>query len=149
MENRKQLHSWQGIGEFTLAGKAVLTLRSAKTGQRYTYKICGKTNENESEFSIWFVSVLYGPDNGSDYAYIGFIKKNELPYIHGKKSKIAAEDKRNKAFEYFWEHIRKGKNAPHLEVWHEGKCGRCNRPLTVPESIESGFGPECIKHIHH
>jgi hypothetical protein len=28
-------------------------------------------------------------------------------------------------------------------VWHEGRCGRCGRKLTVPESIESGFGPEC------
>jgi len=24
------------------------------------------------------------------------------------------------------------------------RCGRCGRVLTVPESVESGFGPECI-----
>src|ERR1700675_3055956 len=24
-----------------------------------------------------------------------------------------------------------------------GKCGRCGKPLTVPESIASGFGPDC------
>jgi hypothetical protein len=34
-----------------------------------------------------------------------------------------------------------------VEFWHEGKCGRCNRKLTVPSSIESGFGPECINHV--
>ena len=34
-----------------------------------------------------------------------------------------------------------------LEVWHEGRCGRCNRALTVPESIASGIGPECAKHV--
>lgn len=34
-----------------------------------------------------------------------------------------------------------------VEIWHEGKCGRCGRQLTVPESIESGFGPECVKMI--
>ena len=28
--------------------------------------------------------------------------------------------------------------------WHEGRCGRCGRKLTVPESIEAGYGPECI-----
>jgi hypothetical protein len=30
-------------------------------------------------------------------------------------------------------------------VWHEGSCARCGKKLTVPESIESGFGPECVK----
>ena len=29
----------------------------------------------------------------------------------------------------------------------DGKCGRRNKTLTVPESVESGFGPECIKAI--
>ncbi|MGQ4872128.1 MAG: DUF6011 domain-containing protein, partial [Candidatus Thorarchaeota archaeon] len=28
-----------------------------------------------------------------------------------------------------------------VRIWHEGKCGRCGRRLTVPESIESGYGP--------
>jgi len=32
---------------------------------------------------------------------------------------------------------------PELVVRHEGRCGRT---LTVPESIERGIGPECIKH---
>jgi hypothetical protein len=27
-----------------------------------------------------------------------------------------------------------------IKIYHEGKCARCGRPLTVPESIESGFG---------
>jgi len=32
-------------------------------------------------------------------------------------------------------------------VFHEGACGRCGRTLTVPESIASGFGPECIRYV--
>src|SRR5882672_9405186 len=37
-------------------------------------------------------------------------------------------------------------NGPdnHIEIWHSGSCGRCGRTLTVPESVLSGFGPECI-----
>ena len=27
-----------------------------------------------------------------------------------------------------------------LEVIHSGRCGRCARKLTVPESVASGFG---------
>ncbi len=28
---------------------------------------------------------------------------------------------------------------------HEGRCGRCGRTLTVPESVTEGIGPECRK----
>jgi hypothetical protein len=34
-----------------------------------------------------------------------------------------------------------------FDVHHEGKCGRCGRKLTVPESVKSGFGPECAGKI--
>ena len=30
-----------------------------------------------------------------------------------------------------------------LRVYHEGKCCRCGRTLTTPESIKKGIGPEC------
>jgi hypothetical protein len=32
-------------------------------------------------------------------------------------------------------------------VHHEGRCGRCGRPLTVPSSIETGLGPDCAAKI--
>jgi hypothetical protein len=49
-----------------------------------------------------------------------------------------------KAFAWTWSHIV-GEVLPNeqLEIWHEGRCARCNRRLTVPASIASGFGPEC------
>ena len=34
-----------------------------------------------------------------------------------------------------------------VEIWHEGKCGKCGRPLTVPSSIENGLGPSCLKKL--
>lgn len=34
-----------------------------------------------------------------------------------------------------------------MEYWHMGHCGRCNRALTVPESIINGIGPECAKKV--
>jgi hypothetical protein len=30
-----------------------------------------------------------------------------------------------------------------VEIWHEGRCCRCGRRLTVPESIYAGIGPDC------
>lgn len=31
-----------------------------------------------------------------------------------------------------------------LRFWHQGYCGRCGKVLTVPKSIEQGFGPVCV-----
>jgi hypothetical protein len=52
------------------------------------------------------------------------------------------------AWTWFCRHLFERDTVPDgLEVWHEGRCGRCNRKLTVPASIESGFGPECINYV--
>lgn len=32
-------------------------------------------------------------------------------------------------------------------IYHLGRCGRCGRALTVPSSVESGFGPECAGRV--
>ena len=31
-----------------------------------------------------------------------------------------------------------------LRVLHHGRCGRCGRKLTTPESIRLGLGPVCV-----
>jgi hypothetical protein len=33
------------------------------------------------------------------------------------------------------------------KIHHEGRCGKCGRLLTVPESVETGIGPECAKRM--
>lgn len=129
---------------FALAGNATFTLKSLKTGARYTYRV--RVAEDNS--IMHFVSVLVGPDNANDYRYLGFIRRGV--YFHGgAKAKITAEAPSAKAFHWFWVHQARGDEMPNLEVSHAGKCGRCGRPLTVPESIKSGFGPECITKMMH
>ena len=34
---------------------------------------------------------------------------------------------------------------PTVKVFHSGKCGKCGKKLTTPESIKSGLGPYCSK----
>lgn len=128
------------VRTFALGGNATLTLESAKTGARFTFKI-----RAADDGSLSFVSVLTGSDNESDYAYLGTIRADR--FAHGRKSKIGADSASAVAFAWAWPHIAAGRIPPTLNVWHEGRCGRCNRKLTVPESIASGFGPECIGHV--
>jgi hypothetical protein len=125
--------------QFALAGNAIFTLSSLKTGQRFTFKV--RVAENND--TMHFVSVLVGPDNSNDYRYLGFIRRGV--YFHGgAKAKIGQDAPSAKAFAWFWTAQARGASTPSLEVFHANKCGRCGRPLTVPESIRSGFGPECI-----
>jgi hypothetical protein len=125
---------------FIQAGNAYLTLRSRKTGTRYTYRVRASKDGNVS-----FVSALYGPDNESSYVYLGMLKGDELSLT--AKSKATPDDPRWKAFSWTWEMLRTGSLSPSLEVWHDGRCGCCGRRLTVPESIASGIGPECAKRL--
>lgn len=121
---------------FALAGNATFTVTSKRTGTRFTFKV-----RQPSPTSPHFVSLLSGADNESDYQFLGTIF-NGADYRHGKKSRITADAPSAVAFAWVWSHLD-NLPADKVEVHHEGKCCRCGRKLTVPESIESGIGPEC------
>jgi hypothetical protein len=130
---------------FILAGDSRVTLVSTKTGNRFTYRI--RQAEGDAR-APHFVSVLDGPNNEEDFAFLGtiFWRKTygvDRSYYHGRKSRISPNAPSAQAFEWAWEHIAAGFIPDGLEVWHEGRCGRCGRALTTPESIATGLGPVC------
>jgi len=123
------------IRRFMLAGDAVITLQSERTGGHFTYRV-RKAKEGET----WFVSVLTGTDQ---YRYMGILAGARLMFRHTFKAQVAADSPSFRGFAYFWNHMSADRLAPHMKVRHEGRCGRCGRPLTHPESIDLGIGPEC------
>jgi len=145
------------IHHYALAGSAVLTLESAKTGARFTYKVQAPNEATERGglkkdhgSNIRFVNLLSGPDNEASYCYMGLliIEQAGIRFRETKGSKIRSDAISFKAFEYFVREVLNQNRLPeHLEVFHEGHCGRCGKTLTVPESIETGFGPECSDKI--
>lgn len=137
--------------EYVLAGKAVLTLVSAKTGTRFTYRVKRALEGNRPQPRL-YVAVLTGPDNVGHYEFLGTLFEEERPwparYRHGHRSRIAPDAPSARAWAWFWEALTRAPSLPSdLEVWHEGRCGRCGRRLTVPESIATGLGPECAGKI--
>jgi len=129
---------------FLVGGHAVATFESRKTGARFTYKIRRADPEpGDTREPPYFVSVLIGPNNESDYQYLGCIFQKKS-YSHGRKSKIAPDAPSAVAFGWAWGHLSAGRMPPNMTVWHEGRCGRCGRRLTTPESVASGFGPVCM-----
>lgn len=131
------------VKEFVKAGKALFTVRNENTGGRFTFKI--KRADPEKE--LWFVSVLNGTDNYSNYCYIGSIFGNGNEFKKTRNSKVTEDAQCFKVFSWFWNKLIKDSLPTNIKVYHEGRCGRCGRRLTVPESIQSGFGPECINFI--
>ena len=150
----RPLAIWEAVSTFIWAGNARFTLRSAKTGLHFTYRVRVKkadaileANGNLSpEVTTYFVEVLRGPDNTNHFSYAGVMRKPGTFWLT-QASRVLRAASSVKALIWFLDamtHERPvlGKT---LEVWHEGRCGRCGRALTVPESIASGIGPECAK----
>lgn len=143
--NRKKITSAADAQKYILAGNSIVTLNSLKTGQRFTFRVKAPKGRKDDPKAPRFVSLLRGPDNTADYTYIGtiFIDKTPQPFVLTKNSAVGSNAPSFKAFSYVWATIQAGLIPQQAEVWHEGKCGRCGRKLTVPESIERGLGPKC------
>lgn len=125
---------------FVTSGNAYLTLRSTPTGTRYTYRVAAPREDRER--NILFVSVLFGADNSGDYRYLGAIQNGRFRLTRG--STLSESNARHVAFRWMHSHLMRGNLPPQAEIWHEGRCGRCGRRLTVPESVARGLGPECV-----
>lgn len=144
---------------YILAGNAYVTLRSRATGTRYTYRVAlakktaeqaGLWADERTDLRRYFVSLLTGPENMDDYSYIGLVEQagtNRPTFRLTKKSKMTRDSAPVKAVSWAVEKLALGVLPDSLEVWHEGRCGRCGRPLTVPESIAAGIGPECASRM--
>lgn len=125
---------------FILAGNATVTLRNAATESRFTYKIQVPQDPDPTR-PVYFVKLLNGPDNTADYQYLGAIFGRSFRLT--QKSRIGPDAPSYILFRFVFEGLVRGDLNSSYEVWHEDRCGRCGRVLTVPESIATGIGPDC------
>lgn len=131
------------IKRFALAGKATLTFESHKSGDHFTYQI---NKADDASNLLYFVGLLTGPNNETDFTYIGILSdRNGYALKLTKKSKLPATAKPVAAFNWVWNDVLANREPRCVTVHHEGSCGRCGRTLTTPESIDRGIGPECAK----
>lgn len=130
--------------DFILAGNAIFTISSlALEGGHRTYKVCKVEFEGGHE-PFYFAKLLRGPDNTSDYAYMGRVRP--------ETGKLTATNKSPSGVEKWpaWQYLAGvlmaiwiGEDLEGIDVQHAGRCGRCGRLLTDPRSIELGIGPVC------
>ena len=133
---------------FILGGKAIFTIKikeehaaAAQTKLFYTFKVEKFGNENNPSYAI---RVLTGPDNWSNYAYMGILNATYGKIYLTAKSKFEENSIPVRIARWALSLIWIREQLPDgYEFHHEGRCGRCGRKLTTPESVTSGFGPVC------
>ena len=128
--------------EFFLAGRAVFTVTNP-TGDHFTYRI---NRGKIGTYDAWVVAYLSGPDNHNDYSYLGMLD-SATGFIRATRGSKASEDTQvfrvaRWAMRITW---CRWELPPGYKIEHAGRCGRCGRVLTTPESIERGIGPECAR----
>lgn len=90
------------------------------------------------------IKYLAGPENTSDYVGFGFYVPQRT-FIEARIWKRYSENRRlrDAAAVVLGDPEMAGKAFAEMS----GHCRRCNRMLTVPASLHSGYGPECRKRL--
>lgn len=130
-------------------GALVTVVAGPAEGARRTFRFRAKTKAKLAahERKAYFLDVLSGPDNGVDYANCGSLVQlanggceyrtyGEVSATTRAAATLLAGGLNTQPG---WPPLPAG-----VEFWHQGTCARCGRSLTVPESIASGLGPECL-----
>lgn len=136
--------------EMMFAGTATFTLENPATGKRYTYRI--NRVENEGRPPVYFVKYLAGPDNESDYQYLGMLGRYGDGFAYCRltgASKVGLESDPVKGLNWLLGKLNTGATFATLPngiraVW-SAICQRCGATLTVPGSIDARLGPVCAK----
>ena len=101
----------------------------------------------------WWVSLLTGPDNSRNFdGKVGQLvqaKEGSISYARHRGVKLKAESSPVAGFVWLVDQLVEDTSASQRKldeqilIYHSGRCGRCGRKLTDPESIRTGLGPVC------
>lgn len=136
------------LPHFFFAGRSVLTFRNNETGSHMTIKVKQATDKKDRKIKlpIFFVYARLLDDKAAGYNYIGTIFQETMGVKLAQGVVTGTQSYDVMAFL-----IKSLKDPaslkPRVSLLHEGRCFRCSLPLTHPESINTGFGPDCLEHV--
>lgn len=151
------LDNLESIAAYVLAGRSVFTLVSRSTGQHRTYRVKLKKYADPQR-GPYFVSSRDEADAHLDekakWHFLGTFwlldrQGREQPtFAVSPKSDVPKESQTMRGIVWFLAHLFTDTHKlGQVQFMHEGRCGRCGRELTDPESIQSGLGPECRRKV--
>lgn len=115
-----------------------VSMVSKRTGEHRTFRVWTQSDDSSFMPGRRLVGLLSGPDNESDYIAFGVLSESGDCIHLWKKHKESA----------FFRWVAAALLDPvrysdRVDFSFDGRCRRCNRLLTCPESVESGIGPIC------
>lgn len=125
--------------DFILAGDAIFSVRNKNTGKHMTFKVVKKKYKEgkEEDPKVWWVMVCIG---SNEFTYLGVLTENGFLCKANTDSAIA--------FRFLMQrYVLNLMPKDNVELFHEGKCPYCGRPMTDPASLERGMGPVCAQRI--
>jgi hypothetical protein len=133
------------IAKFISAGNAEFVIEDTRTGRHSEYKVT-KHKYFDDGNRKWNVLLLCRDSSGdSGYAYLGYIEKGMFHH-HALYSVYDEESDQFTSFDSCFLRVGRGRELPDfISFYHLGRCGRCGRKLTDPESINRGLGPKCAE----
>lgn len=139
-----QLLDLDSITKYLLAGKAITTFVSKKTGAHLTFRVTGKP-----EADRWEIESLTGPDNTRNFTPIAELRRVDGRFEFHRAPRFQATTNPPPSLvafrwaAYYLFEVEAPRVPALLEVHHSGRCSRCGRLLSTPESVRRGLGPYC------
>ena len=132
--------------DFVFAGRATFTVANA-SGEHLTFRVRRSEPREGYDRPAYWAYVLTGPDNESDYTYLG--RLDEAGRVSLTNASRFTADARPVRVLQWAIGVLIGRNRLPLgyTIQHDGCCGRCGRTLTTPASLETGIGPECARKL--
>jgi hypothetical protein len=125
----------------------MVTIQSPRTGEHRTFRIA--TQKENAKFAPGerIVSLLIGPDRDdyTNWTRFGWVRDGRVivwSKLTGSADSPSMYDQLGKMLDRPAHYTALG-----CRYMIETTCRRCNRALTVPSSIDSGYGPECIQMV--
>ena len=140
----------------------ILTVKSMASGAHLTYRLrpMKRPPNDMGVGTLAMADVLTGPNNAADYTFLGgvyFAPAGSITVMTGPRterpnggggSTIGDDAPSAKTLHWVFGRLARGQVlAPAAEVWHDGTCALCGRPLTTPESVALGIGPVCLERL--
>lgn len=133
MTDDKRIQDLATLPLLITAGNALLTFLSIATGKHFTFHFTEHKDNQGTYYSVRHSNKI-----------IGHIK--DMAFHFYPRTKVISPEQ--EAMAWIWKHvIHEPSLSKHLQVYHNGRCAKCGRKLTTPESINRGLGPECFASI--
>ncbi len=130
---------------FIFAGRSIFTLENNETGNYLTFRVKQMKRHGQPIDGQFTVECKSLGDKDYGYKLLGFVN------IEARRFKRRYWDNSHLGVvTWMWllKNIERLEAFSKLAIYHEGHCCKCGLPLTVPESIDSGIGPECQKRVY-